>query len=119
MSLILIFLSFVFGVVFGAFIVVNVIAATLNLNREEFSAMLSKETGEQELNSKDELSCVEVTVEYHQGQLFAYRKSDNKFLAQAENFNDLTPKIAERVGDCVLASYGTTEIEDIIKKQVG
>ena len=108
-AVILILLLVLFGVGIGIAIANiwhthQMIQLLMRLNITPDQLRKAKENIQQELAelnpSNTSLPVVEITVEQHHGQLFAYR--DGSFLAQADTVEHLIARIAERLNGVTL-----------------
>lgn len=117
----LVLLAFFVGIAVASVILINLFSGLLargNLTAEQRRAMFltDKDSAEEKVNNS--LPNIAITVEEENGEMFAYRKSDNRFLAQSNNYSELIQRTADRVGNSVISVYMTEETHDKLKPQL-
>jgi hypothetical protein len=66
----------------------------------------------------DQLTPLEVTIEQHQGVLYAYRKDNQQFLGQGTDQQGLVDSISKRMTDVRLI-IDTQDGADLLRKRNG
>ena len=95
--------AFVFGWVAGALITTikqaqafKSILQDLGVTTEQLLKLKDRIDRKDEPSSEPSKAQVEIRLEVHNGQIYAYRKDNNQFLAQGSNRDELVAALIER-----------------------
>jgi hypothetical protein len=128
--LILILIAFAFGWYAGSWVTTHLLALSFRqiLNdlgvKNEQLRKLATDVGlelpavNQNTADGDQLTPVEVTIEQHQGVLYAYRKDNQQFLGQGTDQQGLVDSISKRMTDVRLI-IDTQDGADLLRKNNG
>ena len=125
--LILVVIAFVFGWYAGSWVTTHLLALSfrqvlqdLGIKNEQLRKLATDvgiELPAVNANTadRDQLTPVEVTIEQHQGVLYAYRKDNQQFLGQGTDRQGLVDSISKRMTDVRLI-IDQTDGADLLQK---
>lgn len=112
-ALLAVALGFVLGVIYCARIVKSRLDL-IELTDEQWEKLQPTSTKETAAQKE-----IDVLIEEADGNLFAYRHSDKKFLAQSDTYDELVAKLKTRLGPCIVKLYADdTELHDRLLAQI-
>jgi hypothetical protein len=82
----------------------------MGITEQQLKAQMKKYELETEPTPEDELTVIEVTLEQHQGQLYAFRKDDDSFLGQGRDRDSLIDDLKSKMNNVRLVIVEGNEL---------
>ena len=82
----------------------------MGITEQQLKAQMQKYEGDEVKSPEDELTTIEVTLEQHQGQIYAFRKDNDSFLGQGRDRDTLIDDLKSKMNNVRLVIVEGNEL---------